>query len=151
AEAERGVGARSQARRLSALRGLFRFAVAERVLGESPVADLRQPRLPRRLPATLGPRQVERLIAAAATTPTPFRDQALLEVLYAAGLRVSEAIELAIDAVFLRQRALRVRGKGDKERMVPVGRPACRALERYLAVERPRLAGGRGRHEVFLS
>src|SRR5690606_5330882 len=121
AEAERGVGARSQARRLSALRGLFRFAVAERVIPDSPVSDLRQPRLPRRLPATLGASDVPKLLEAAAATPTPLRDQALLEVLYGAGVRVSEAISLRVDCIFLEERALRVLGKGDKERVVPLG------------------------------
>jgi integrase/recombinase XerD len=151
AEARRGVGARSQARRLSALRGLFRFALAERVLADDPVSDLRQPRLPRRLPETLGEADVPRLLAAAAASPTPLRDQALLELLYGAGLRVSEAIALRLDQLFLRERAVRVLGKGDKERVVPLGRPACTALARYLEHERPRLlATGRAR-EVFLS
>ncbi|HEY8517887.1 MAG TPA: tyrosine recombinase [Candidatus Binatia bacterium] len=151
AEAERGVGARSQARRLSALRGLFRFAVAERVIPDSPVSDLRQPRLPRRLPATLGASDVPKLLEAAAATPTPLRDQALLEVLYGAGVRVSEAISLRVDCIFLEERALRVLGKGDKERVVPLGRPACAALARYLEHERPRLARGGRAPEAFLS
>ncbi|MEW6268864.1 MAG: site-specific tyrosine recombinase XerD [Thermodesulfobacteriota bacterium] len=151
AEAERGVGARSQARRLSALRGLFRFALAERIVADNPVSDLRQPRLPRRLPETLGASEVPRLLAAAAASPTPLRDQALLEVLYGAGLRVSEAISLRVDVVFLRERAVRVVGKGDKERVVPLGRPACAALARYLEHERPRLLGKGRATEVFLS
>lgn len=151
AEAERGVGARSQARRLSTLRGLFRFAVEERILPDSPVADLRQPRLPRRLPSTLAEGEVPALLDAAAATPTPLRDQALLEVLYGSGLRVSEAISLRLDAVFLAERAVRVLGKGDKERVVPLGRQACAALARYVEHERPRLVTTRRVQEVFLS
>lgn len=151
AEAERGVGARSQARRLSTLRGLFRFALEEKILPDNPVADLRQPRLPRRLPTTLGEGDVPLLLDAAAATPTPLRDVALLEVLYGAGLRVSEAISLRLDAVFLDDRALRVLGKGDKERVVPLGRPACTALARYVEHERPRLVTSRRCQEVFVS
>lgn len=151
AEAERGIGARSQARRLSTLRGLFRFALEEKILPDNPVADLRQPRLPRRLPTTLGEGDVTLLIEAAAATPTPLRDLALLEVLYGAGLRVSEATSLRLDAVFLDDRALRVLGKGDKERVVPLGRPACAALARYVEHERPRLVTARRCQEVFVS
>ncbi|HZR83113.1 MAG TPA: tyrosine recombinase [Candidatus Binatia bacterium] len=151
AEAERGISARTQARRLSALRGLFKFAVAERQMAESPLADLRQPRQPRRLPAALSTRDVERLLAAADAGPTPLRDRALLEVLYGAGIRVSEATGLTLDRLLLDERALRVHGKGDKERLVPLGRPACRALATYLEHERPRLAREARRREVFLS
>lgn len=151
AEAERGIGARSQARRLSTLRGLFRFALDEKILPDNPVADLRQPRLPRRLPTTLGEGDVSLLLEAAAATPTPLRDLALLEVLYGAGLRVSEATSLRLDAVFLDDRALRVLGKGDKERVVPLGRPACAALARYVEHERPRLVTSRRCQEVFVS
>lgn len=151
AEAERGIGARTQARRLSALRGLCRFAVAESVLPESPLADLRQPRQPRRLPATLGGGEIERMLLAADRGPTPLRDRALLEVLYGAGIRVSEAVGLTVERFLVRERALRVRGKGDKERLVPLGRPACRAVTAYLDGERSRLLRDPRRREVFLS
>jgi integrase/recombinase XerD len=151
AEAERGIGARSQARRLSSLRGMLRFAVEEGILADNPIAGLRQPKLPRRLPATLSERDVEGILAASDASPTPLRDRALLEVLYGAGLRVTELVSLALDRVHLSERVIRVRGKGDKERLVPIGRSARTALERYLAHERPRLAGERRRSEVFLS
>ncbi len=150
-EAERGIGARTQARRLSALRGLYRFALVEKIVGDSPLADLRQPSQPRRLPQTLGEREVPRLLDAAAASPTPLRDRALIEVLYGAGLRVSEATGLVLEQVALEERALRVLGKGGKERLVPIGRAAARVLERYLAAERPRLARNPRRREVFLS
>lgn len=151
AEAERGIGARSQARRLSALRGLFRFAVEEGLIPESPVANLRQPKLPRRLPTTLSEAEIERLLDAADRGPLPLRDRALLEVLYGAGLRVSELIGLTLDRLHLGEREIRVVGKGDKERLVPLGRPAKAALERYIEGERPRLSRDRRRTEVFLS
>lgn len=151
AESDRGVGPRTQSRRLSALRGLFRFAVAEGVVSESPLADLQQPRQRRRLPSTLSEKDVERLLDAADRTQTPMRDRALLEVLYGSGLRVTEALGLTLDRVHLEDSAIRVVGKGDKERVVPLGRPARRALERYLESERPRLARSGAKHEVFLS
>jgi len=151
AEAKRGIGARSQARRLSSLRGLLRFAVEEGVLAESPIAGLRQPKLPRRLPATLSERDVEQLLTASEATRTPLRDRALLEVLYGAGLRVSELVGLTLDRVHFAERMIRVRGKGDKERLVPIGRPAKVALDRYIEQERPRLLRQQRRTEVFLS
>lgn len=150
-EAERGIGARTQARRLSALRGLFRFAVAEGIVDENPLADLKQPRQRRRLPNTLSEKDVERILDAADRTGTPMRDRALLEVLYGSGLRVSEALGLSLDRVHLDEAALRVVGKGDKERVVPLGRPARKALERYIDAERPRLLRAGARREVFLS
>ena len=151
AEADRGIGARTQARRLSAIRGLFRFAVSEGVIGESPLADLKQPPQGRRLPSTMSEKEVERLLAAADRTGTPLRDRALLEVLYGSGLRVSEALGLTLDRLHLDESAVRVVGKGERERVVPLGRPAKRALERYLDVERPRLERAGARHEIFLS
>lgn len=151
AEADRGIGARTQARRLSALRGLFRFALAEGIVDENPLADLKQPRQRRRLPTTLSEKDVERILDAADRTATPMRDRALLEVLYGSGLRVSEALGLSLDRVHLEEAALRVVGKGDKERVVPLGRPAKKALERYLDAERPKLLRAGARHEVFLS
>ena len=151
AETDRGIGARTQARRLSALRGLFRFAVGEGLLRENPLAEVRQPTQRRRLPSSPSARDVEKLLAAADTTSTPLRDRALVEVLYGAGLRVSEAISLTLDLLFLKERSLRVLGKGDKERLVPLGRPACRALGLYLRSERPRLVRSARCRYVFLS
>ncbi|MEO2168314.1 MAG: site-specific tyrosine recombinase XerD [bacterium] len=150
-EVERGIGARTQARRLSSLRGLFRHAQEEKWLPENPLADIRQPRQPRRLPHVLSAEDVERLLEAAVRTPTPFRDLALLEVLYGGGLRVSEATSLSLDRLMLEEKALRVIGKGERERIVPLGRPACVALARYLEAERPRLLTKGRTDAVFLS
>ncbi len=151
AEANRGVGARTQARRLSSLRGLFRHAFEEKWLAENPLADLRQPRQPRKLPRVLSAEDVELMLEVCARTPTPFRDLAILEVLYGGGLRVSEMISLTLDRLHLSQKALRVVGKGDRERMVPLGKPACQALTRYLEAERPGLLRKGRRDQVFLS
>ena len=151
AEADRGVGARTQARRLSALRGLFGFAVSQGLIDENPLADLRQPRQRRRLPHTLSEKQVVDLLEAAHRTRTPLRDRALLEVLYGSGLRVTEALDLSLDRVHLKESALRVVGKGDRERVVPIGGPAKQALTRYLESERPRLERQGPQKEVFLS
>lgn len=151
AEADRGVGARTQARRLSSLRGLFRHAQEEKWMDENPLADIRQPRQPQRLPQVLSGADVEKLLEAAVQTPTPFRDLAILEVLYGAGLRVSETISLTLDRVLLREKAVRVVGKGERERLVPLGRPACLAVSRYLEAERPRLLVAGRTDCVFLS
>ncbi len=150
-EASRGIGARTQARRLSTLRGLWRFGQAEGVLHDDPLAEIRQPRLPRRLPGVLAPAQVEGLIEACAQSPTPQRDRALLEVLYGSGLRVSEAVDLRLDQLYLRERALRVRGKGEKERLVPLGRAARGALAVYLDGERARFVRTGRVDRVFVS
>ena len=150
-QADEGIGPRTQARRHSALRGLFRHGTEERWLEENPVADLRRPRQPRKLPRVLSAADVEAMLEAAVRTGTPLRDLALLEVLYGAGLRVGEATSMTLDRVLLRERAVRVVGKGDRERIVPLGKPACLALERYLESERPKLLV-RGRTDaVFLS
>ena len=151
AENDRGIGARTQARRLSSLRGLFRFAVSEGLLTESPLADLKQPRQRRRLPSTLSEKDVERLLDAADGTGTPLRDRAILEILYSSGLRVTEALDLTLDRIHLEEEAVRVIGKGDRERVVPLGRPAKRALARYIDRERPQLERNGPQHEVFLS
>ncbi len=150
-EAKGGIGARTQARRLSALRGLWRFGQAEGLLHDDPLAEIRQPRLPRRLPAVLSGPAVESLIKACDHTLTPQRDRALIEVLYGTGLRVSEAVGLKLDQVYLQERALRVRGKGDKERLVPLGRAAKTALTQYLDGERARRVVSPGIDHVFVS
>jgi integrase/recombinase XerD len=105
----------------------------------------------RRLPRTLSPGEAERLIAAATgTAPRTLRDRALVELLYGAGIRVSEAVGLEKGGVDLEERLVRVLGKGGKERIVPIGRPAAEALRRYLARGRP-LLDRRHRPELFLN
>jgi integrase/recombinase XerD len=139
------------ARRVSAVRSFFAHQVLLGVRADNPAAELEAPRGRRRLPRTLSPREAERLIeAAAGTTPRALRDRALVELLYGAGLRVSEAVGLERGGVDLERRLVRCTGKGDKERVVPIGRAAAEALRRYLAGGRPFL-DRRHRPELFLN
>lgn len=131
-----GMAASTQARRLSALRQFFRFLQAERIRDDDPTQAVDAPRQSRTLPKYLSEDEVERLMTAACERPGAdgLRTTALLEVLYATGLRVTELVGLPIAAVARDGRVLVVRGKGGKERMVPVGGPARDALGDYLAV-----------------
>jgi integrase/recombinase XerD len=147
----RGLAASTQARRLAALRSLFRHLVLVGARPDNPAAELRSPRRRRRLPHPLSPVEIERLIeAAAGVSPRDLRDRALVELLYGAGLRVSEAVELEKQGVDLENRIVRCLGKGDKERIVPIGRHAVEALRRYLSRGRPFLER-RPRPELFLN
>ena len=139
------------ARRVASARSLFRHLVLIGAVRENPAAELELPRRVRRLPRTLSPGEAERLVeAAAGTTPRTLRDRALVELLYGAGLRVSEAVGLDKAGVDLDQRLVRTVGKGGKERVVPVGRQALDALRRYLSRGRPHL-DRRHRPELFLN
>ncbi|HET6642390.1 MAG TPA: tyrosine recombinase [Gaiellaceae bacterium] len=146
-----GLAPATIARRVASTRSFFRHLVLIGSVAENPAAELELPRRIRKLPRTLSPGEAERLIdAAAGTTPRALRDQALVELLYGAGLRVSEAVGLDRAGVDLDQRLVRTIGKGGKERVVPVGRHAVDALRRYLARGRPHL-DRRHRHELFLN
>ena len=146
-----GLAATTIARRVAALRGFYRHQVLLGVRGDNPAAELELPRRRRTLPRTLSPGEAERLIEAApGTTPRSLRDRALVELLYGAGLRVSEAVGLERNGVDLERRLVRCIGKGSKERVVPVGREAVEALRRYLARGRPYL-DKRHRPELFLN
>jgi integrase/recombinase XerD len=139
------------ARRVAALRSFFRHQTLLGARTDNPAADLELPRRTRRLPRTLSPAEAERLIdAAAGTTPRALRDQALTELLYGAGLRVSEAVGLDRAGVDLDARLVRCTGKGDKQRVVPIGRRAADAVRRYLSRGRPHL-DRRHRPELFLN
>jgi integrase/recombinase XerD len=138
-------------RRAAAARSFFRHLVLIGARPANPAAELELPRRPRRLPRTLSPREAERLVeAAAGTAPRDLRDRALVELLYGAGLRVSEAVGLVRGGVDLDARLVRVTGKGGKERIVPIGREAVEAVRRYLARGRPFL-DRRHRPELFLN
>ena len=146
-----GLAGTTIARRVAALRTFFRHQQLLGARDDNPAGALELPRRTRRLPRTLSPGEAERLIAAAAgTTPRSLRDGALVELLYGAGLRVSEAVGLERAAVDLEQRLVRVPGKGGKERIVPIGRAAADALRRYLSRGRPFL-DRRHRPELFLN
>lgn len=153
AQSRTGVGKRSQARSLSALRGLFKFACREGTLTSNPAATIRSPKQPRRLPRHLRPGEIESLLdAAAGDKPLERRDRALLELLYASGLRVGELTRLDWHDVDQEARTLRVVGKGGKERMVPFGEPAARALELWFEVwESLRGAAADTEEPIFLN
>ena len=143
--------ATSLARLQSSVRGWHRFLVREGVEQDDPSARLRPPKAPQRLPKALTIDQVERLLAApSADEPIGIRDRALLELLYATGARVSEAVGLDVDDL-AHGDVLRLRGKGSKERIVPVGSYARAALDAYLTRVRPQLAAkGRASARLFL-
>jgi integrase/recombinase XerD len=136
----RGLSARSTARALSALRGFFAFACAHLGWSEDPTADLLSPKTGLTLPKALSEKDVEALLRAPdASRPLGLRDRAMLELLYASGLRVSEVVALPRDRVDCEARILRVTGKGGKERLVPFGASAAGWLRRYLSEARPGL------------
>ena len=131
----KGLGKKSQGRTLSAVRSLFRYACREGILEANPAQGVKTPKAPKTLPRHLRPGEVESLIEApSGDEPLERRDRAILEVLYAAGLRVSELVGLDWKDIDLSARVLRVMGKGSKERMVPFGRPAAEALRAWLEV-----------------
>ncbi len=146
-----GLAPSTVARRVSAVRSYFRHLILIGTRADNPAAGLQLPRRGRRLPRALSPAETERLIDAAdGTTPRTRRDRALVELLYGAGLRVSEAVGLDRSAIDVEERIVRVLGKGGKERLVPLGRPAAEAVRKYLALGRPHL-DRRYRPELFLN
>jgi integrase/recombinase XerD len=147
----RGLSARSASRALSAVRGFYGFAAAHLGFSEDPSADMTNPKTGLALPKSLSEAEVESLLESPeAATPLGLRDRAMLELLYASGLRVSEIVGIQTDAVDLGAGILRVRGKGGKERLVPFGKSATRWLRRYLESARPELDRRRSAH-LFLS
>jgi integrase/recombinase XerD len=146
-----GLAATTIARRIAAIRSFFRHQVLIGAREDNPAAEVGLPRRARKLPRTLSPGEAERLVeAASGTTPRDLRDRALVELLYGAGLRVSEAVGLEKGGVDLDERLVRSIGKGGKERIVPLGRNAADALRRYLGRGRPFL-DRRYRPELFLN
>jgi integrase/recombinase XerD len=146
--------ATSAARCLVAVRGLHRFLLLEGVTAHDPAADVRPPAAPKRLPKAISTTQVEALLEAASVggTPSSLRDRALLEVLYGCGARISEATGLDVDDIDLEGGAVRLLGKGSKERIVPVGSFARAAVEEYLVRARPGFAvRGLGTPALFLN
>ena len=144
--------ATSVVRGLSSLRSFHRFLVREGVAERDPTRTVVRPKLPRSLPRPLPVDDVRRLVEAPdPATPAGSRDRAALEAMYGAGLRVSELVGLDVDDLDLESGAVRVLGKGGKEREVPLGRHAVEALEAYLTRTRPALATSRSRAAVFLN
>lgn len=148
----RGLSPRSQARHLHSARSFFRFAVREGLLERDPMENIRAPSAFRPLPRYLTPAQVDSLLAAPRLSdPVGLRDRALLEVMYATGMRASEVIRIEVDAVDLDLGLVRVFGKGRKERLVPLGGEASRFVARYLGEAREALSRGRTARNLFLS
>ena len=149
---EQGYKARSTARLLSGLRGFYRYLLRDGLIGEDPTLQVELPQLGRPLPKSLSEADVEALLAAPELEdPIGLRDRAMLEVLYACGLRVTELVSLTLEQVNLRQGVLRVFGKGSKERLVPLGEEAIVWIERYVREARPLLLDGRPSDVLFPS
>lgn len=147
-----GLAASSRARALAAVRSFFRFLKQEGVVSANPTVSLRSTSRARRLPRTLSLEEVTRLLDLPhGTTPEDHRDRAMVEVLYAAGLRVSELIALRMDQCNLDVGYVRITGKGDKQRVVPIGRPAVEEVQSYVLGARPMLLKQRSSRFVFVS
>jgi integrase/recombinase XerD len=146
------VAAATLQRKAACLRSFYRHLRREGLIQHDPTADLRGPPKTRRLPKVLSREQVAKLLEQPkGSEPLALRDRALLELMYACGLRVSEAIALELTDVDLEEGMLRARGKGSKERIVPVGRRAVDALELYCRRGRPALVGARAETRLFVN
>ncbi len=143
---------RSRARAISAIRAFFRFLEEEKLVRSNPAHNFETPKLPRSLPKALSAEEIRLLVEAPETdTPLGLRNRAMFELMYSAGLRVSELLALNLSQCNLEDAFLRVRGKGDKERLTPMGEVAVNLLARYLKESRPHLAGPESRGLVFLN
>tara|TARA_B100001939_G_scaffold241408_1_gene208833 strand:+ start:351 stop:1253 length:903 start_codon:yes stop_codon:yes gene_type:complete len=151
ANVRQGLSPRSSARRLSTLRRFYRYLLREGLIGEDPTADVRSPSLGRPLPKSITEASVEKLLAAPPETTLGVRDRAMLETMYASGLRVSELVALALNELDLTTGLVRVTGKGGKERIVPLGDEATSRLGDYLKGARPSLLGEQKSGAVFLT
>lgn len=150
--ADDGFARSSIARKLSAIRSFYRYLLREEMVSESPLATTSAPKLDRRLPSFLTTDEAKRLVETPdLSKPEGQRDRALLELLYASGLRVSELVSLNLEQVNLETNEIRVWGKGAKERVVLMGRPAAAALSAYVSNGRPRLLGGKQSPALFVS
>ena len=146
-----GFNARSQARHLTTARRFYRWLVRERRRADDPTRLLEAPRQGRGLPKTLAPAEVERLLAAPDDSPQGLRDRAMLELMYASGLRVSELVGLPLPRVNLQRGLVLVLGKGGRERLVPMGEVAQQAIQRWLQEARPDYARASRGDALFLS
>lgn len=145
-----GAKPRTTARLLSSLRRFYRYLVREQIVSDDPSARIDSPKLGRGLPKALTEAEVEALLRAPdVSDPLGLRDRAMLEVLYASGLRVSELVALDLYRVNLQQGVVRIMGKGSKERLVPLGEEAVTWLQRYLTEARPELTRGQGSAVMF--
>jgi len=139
-------------RKAACLRSFYRHLRREEIIDHDPTAELRAPRKSQKLPQVLTRDEVAKLLAAPrGQEPAALRDRALLELMYACGLRASEAVDLTVGAVDMRSGVLRARGKGSKERLIPVGRQAIAAARTYLEHGRPQLVGTREERHLFVN
>lgn len=147
-----GIKARSTARFLSCIRGFYRFLLREKLMEQDPTLDIKTPKLGRPLPKFLTESEVEKLLSIPdVSEPIGLRDRTMLELLYGCGLRISELVGLSINTINLRQGLVRVTGKGDKERLIPMGQEAMHWLDRYLLEARPQLLGNQPAEILFPS
>ncbi len=148
----RGCSSRTAARLLSSLRRFYRYLSREGQVKADPTLEIESPRLPRPLPKSLSEADVEKLLDAPnIATELGVRDRAMLEVLYATGVRVSELVNMQLAAVNLDAGVVRITGKGGKDRLVPLGENAIEAVERYMRGARARLLGERRSHALFVT
>ncbi|MGD9116177.1 MAG: tyrosine recombinase XerC [Dehalococcoidia bacterium] len=148
----KGIAKGSIARKLSAIRSFYRYLVREKIIEANPIKSVSSPKLDKRLPSFLTLDEVKKLLETPDTsTPQGLRDRALLELLYASGLRVSELASLELGQINLDTNEIRVWGKGSKERVVLMGEPAALALRSYLEEGRPKLIGKKKSNAIFLS
>ncbi len=154
-ERMRGLSARSLARQLSCLRSFFAYCFREKILETDCTQNLEAPRLHRKLPFALTRFEMDKLLQAplanSAPTPENRRDKAMLELMYASGLRVSELVSFQVSQIYLNEGYVLVRGKGNKQRVIPVGSSALDAIKIYLEEARPLLAKNRKSPYLFIS
>ncbi|MGD0916202.1 MAG: site-specific tyrosine recombinase XerD [Thermodesulfobacteriota bacterium] len=149
---KKGLSAKTLARDLSAIRTFFQFLIQEEILEVNPVEEIESPKMTKTLPEILTLREVEQLLEQPdLRTPLGIRDRAMLEVLYATGMRVSELIRLPVNQVNLESGYVVIYGKGSKERMVPLGSEAMKWVHLYLQTVRERLAKGKESHFLFIT
>lgn len=149
---DKGLSANSVARRLAAIKSFYRFLVKERILKSDPSSLIDSPKLWKKIPDALSVNEVTKLLDQPNIRELQgIRDKAVLEALYATGMRVSEAANLKKDNVNLQVGFLRCIGKGNKERVIPLGKKSIKSIERYLAVGRPKILKGRESEYLFLS
>lgn len=147
-----GLTGKTLARDAAALRSFFTFLKLRRLRSDNPASRLESPRRESTIPRVLSPEQVDLLLAAIDTaTPLGVRDRCLFELVYSCGLRASEAVNLSLSDVRRTEKVIFVRGKGDKERMVPYGDAAAYWIERYVAVSRPEILSNRRSSALFLN
>ncbi len=149
---EKGLSANSVARRLAAVKAFYRFLVKERIIKSDPTSLMETPKLWKKIPQTLSVQEVESLILQPnIKNKIGIRDRAILDIMYSTGMRVSEVVGLKLDNINLDMGFVRCIGKGNKERIIPLGRPACIALKRYIERSRTTIVKKNKTEDLFLN